>query len=238
LLNKSPSLTLEELFRQSLQHLTEPPRVEASRLRSRRPWGGHDDAISWVEASTLDETTKAGLLRFIKHFPSLTFYRETAEFRDEVEAESKVQLPRWLRELRQTLAWFMPHQEERELMVRFRHFDLPKNTTSDPGTRWYSIDPGRYSGKEQRQMLEQMHLMNVGISDDPLWSQLLIRTDQPQDHSIYDFADEMFRDLQAEGRDTRGTLGQVFSSYASMLAAIDAVKVREEEPLLAIQEPT
>lgn len=231
----NPSLTLDGLFQQSTQHLAEPPRTEGAQLRSRRPWGSSTEAASWVHASTLDEATKAELLQFIAHFPTLTFYRETPEFRAEVEAASKVQLPAWLRELRQTLAWLVPDQEEREVMVRFRHFDFPKNTTTEAGSRWYSIVPGRYSGKEQRRRLEQMHLMNVGISDDSLWSQLLIRVDTQEDRSIYDFAEEMFRDLQAEGRDTSGTLGRVFSSYTSMLAAIDAVRVRQEEPILAVQ---
>jgi len=236
-LKKNPSFTLETLFEHILKELDPPPRVEASQLRSRRPWGDAADAEAWVKASALDEATKAGLLRFVAHFPTLTFYQEPPELLDATEADTRVRLPQWLREIRQTLAWVMPGEPARDVRVRFQRFEFPGHAASNPTTRWYSLLPGIFSGEESQQILEPMHLMNVGISQDPLWSQLLVRTHPPEDRSVYDFAEEMRRDLKAEGRDTQGTLGRVFESYASMLAAIDAVRVREGEPLQALREP-
>ncbi|RKH69405.1 leucine-rich repeat domain-containing protein [Corallococcus aberystwythensis] len=230
-LKKNPTFTLEELFENFLKKRAEPPRVEPSRLMSRRPWGSSVEAASWVQASALDAQTKAELLRFIARFPTLSFYREPPEFLDEVEAASQVRFPPWLRELRQTLAWMLPGEPERDVQVRFHHFDLPGHAASDPASHWYSIAPGVQSGESPP------GFMSLGFSEDPLWSQLVIRKDAPKDTVIYDFAEEMFRDLQLEGVGTQGTLGPAFASYATMLAAIDAVRVRDGEPLLAVQDP-
>ncbi|MCY1079505.1 hypothetical protein [Archangium lansingense] len=236
-LGENPSLTLEALFQQAIQARDTPPQVGISQLKSRRPWGSSTEAASWVRASALDAETKEGLLQFIAHFPALTFYREERELLDEVAAESRVQLPSWLREIRQTLAGILPDQDPPEVMVRLQRFDFPRNTTTEPDSRWYSLVPGRYSGREEEQLLRAMNLVNVGISDELLWSQLLVRTDAPEDRAIYDFALERFQERQREGRDPHGTLGRVFTSYASMLSAINAVRLRRKQPIFAVQEP-
>lgn len=227
-LEEDPALTLEQLFDKFLKHREEPPRIEGSRLRSRRIWGSSAEAAEWVEASALDAETRALLLRFVARFPTLSFYRETPAFLDEVEAAAGVKLPGWLREVRQTLAWVVPGEQERDVQVRFRQFERGGHGGSDP-TRWYSVAPMNPSGEAPPRY------MSLGFADDPLASQLLVRK-TGKETVIYDFAEEMYRDLKLEGASTKGALGPVFTSYAAMLAAIEAVRVREGEPVVAREE--
>lgn len=214
-------ITAENLIQESL---AESQPVDRQRLQSRRCWGYATDAESWILSSDLSESEREQLLLFVRKFPEQMFYRDTEELQEEVEQRSGVILPGWLKSIRRVLAWLHPDVDEREVRVRFRRFELSGHPASDP-ERWYSISPGLFSGREIRKILETNNLLSTAVSDDPLWSQLLLRNDDSEDRYVFDFLEQSYRENVRDNADPVAYMGPVFESYTSMLAAVEEIKV-------------
>lgn len=183
--------------------------------------GDADAARSWVRASALPEDQKADLLRFVDNFPSLTFVKESGAVLDHYAETDGVTLPRWLREVRSTLAFVDPPGQVR--VDDFEWYQSPR--ADDVEDIWYDVRFG-YHGQEQRELFfGDARVYRIGVWWDTDDSYLGVDLENPQDQRILDFSGADLRDNKLAGRPVRGSLYPIFTSYARFLAHVCEVRL-------------
>ncbi|HEV8561816.1 MAG TPA: hypothetical protein VGR06_36300 [Actinophytocola sp.] len=177
--------------------------------------GDRADAESWVEASDLGAEHKADLRQFIANFSALEFVRDHDELYDELEAADQVTLPRWLRQVRTTLAFVHPPMRVR--VDDYIHL-CPRSESVEKV--WYELRLG-YADEEQRELFhDEAEVYPIGSWWGTDRSYLAIDLKDHDDERIFEFASEDLLDNSIDGRPVRGSLYPVFDSYAQFLAHI------------------
>ncbi|WP_375471623.1 hypothetical protein [uncultured Nostoc sp.] len=194
--------------------------------------GNAEEAKAWVNASKLPKTTKQALLRFIKRFPTLQFYKEDTELLNSVEVSEQVKLPKWLRDIRQTLAYVM---YGKLVWVRFDQFDGWSPRSEQLDQIWYSLGLRGYNNDEQRDLISQDGLFPVGEWLETGRSTLAIKLDTPKDQRVYEYTEEDIWDNQYDGRPLFESVNIAFNSYAEMLGHIVAFQLQNREVIEAIE---
>ena len=138
--------------------------------------GNADEAKVWVNASQLPKASKQSLLRFINRFPTLQFYQEDAEFLNSVEESEGVKLPKWLRAIRQTLAYVM---YGKLIWARFDRFDGWSPRSDELDEIWYSLDLIGYANEEQKGLICKGGYFPVGDWLETGLSTLAIKLNDP-----------------------------------------------------------
>ncbi|MEH2168451.1 MAG: hypothetical protein V7K41_17710 [Nostoc sp.] len=219
--------TLESLFEDRNSETELAVSNPSSPFQSHRKLGDSDDAVAWVNGSKLSQTSKKALLRFIKHFPTLVFFKEDAVFLDRVESLKKIKLPKWLREIRQTVAYVMPNQYVR---VQFDSFDQWSLNSDNLSEIWYDIGLRGVNNTEQQGVTDYNKLFPIGEWLETGYSTLAINLGDPKDQRVYEYDQENINDdTQLEPH----AIGVVFNSYAEMFSHISAIQLENEEIIRA-----
>lgn len=182
-------------------------------------FGFAEDARGWVAGSQLAEAEKAALNRFIDSFHSLLFYKELPAVLDAAEARHRVKLPRWFRELRQTVADVMPHHFKEFRLGELPRWDPP---TEDTSRLWYEIRIRGVENEGLRNIIEINHLFPVGSWLPEGHKVFAIRLDDEDDHRVYSYTQD---DIDAQGGLPPGCFAVVADSFAELLAHVSAVKL-------------
>lgn len=191
------------------------PRLEA---------GTAEDAKGWIKGSQLDEKRQAALSTFVTHFGGMTFAREDGRIIASVEREQGVKFGPWLTELRKTLAFILPVDG---CEVRFSSFEGDDSPRADEvGKIWYAFGLRKYLNEDQQSYLKK----GLGVFPVGYWlktglSTLAIAIDDPADTNVYEFTEADVWDAVADGESATECMHRVFSSYESMLAHIDAIRI-------------
>ena len=189
--------------------------------------GSAADAHKWVTGSSLPQSTQAPLLRFIHRFPTLAFYRQDAVKLDALEETKGVTFPRWLREIRQTLAFVMPGY-----FVSVR-FDECLNPYLDHlGNLWYTLGLRGYANNEDRDLLESVgdiRPVPIGEEMDSGISTLAINLADTDDQRVYEFTLEDLYDNRSDGKPLNKSIFEMFDSYAAMLGHVVAIKLEQSD---------
>lgn len=196
-------------------------------FRSQRTPGDSIDAAAWISGSALPEEEQAALLRFVGRFPSLTFYREGPRALERIGRQEGVTLPPWLTALRQVLCFAAP---DRRLQVRFDAYDRNASPRADGvGEMWYQLALSGYGEPGRKELLlGRCDVFLIGVwTDGAGLSQLGVRIADPEDRTIYEFAELDLQDSVSEGRPPERSIYPAFSSYASMLGHITAIKFED-----------
>lgn len=188
--------------------------------------GGSKAARLWVENSTLPDADRTILLRFLDHFPTLTFFKVSPESLDRIEKEDGVVLPRWLRMLVQTVAYVMP---DHYVWARFDRSLNPAMTGDHLQDYWYSLDSfGGGAGSEERMLLREMQggqLYPIGTEDVPGRSRLAINVADLADRRIYEYGPEHLIGEYIAGYPLEESISVMFESYPDMFSNIAAFKL-------------
>ncbi|MEH2222252.1 hypothetical protein [Nostoc sp.] len=219
--------TLESLFEDYSSDTEQAVSNPSSPFQSHRTLGDSDDAVAWVNGSKLSETSKQALLRFIQHFPTLVFFKEDAVFLDRVENIKQIKLPKWLRDIRQTVAYVMPNQYVR---VQFNSFDRWSLNSKNLSEIWYDLGLRGVNNTEQQGVTDYNKLFPIGEWLETGYSTLAINLGDPKDQRVYEYDQENINDdTQLEPH----AIGVVFNSYAEMFSHISAIQLENEEIIRA-----
>ncbi|UGQ11331.1 hypothetical protein LO772_31800 [Yinghuangia sp. ASG 101] len=188
-----------------------------------RVMGSADEAVGWVDRSSLPEEDKAALRGFVKRFPRLSFYRDDDVLLDHLELRNVVVLPPWLRKVRQVLSGPGP-----DVQVRFDGFDHwnPRADHSageigDVIDLWYEDNFFGYLQDEERDLLRNgAECYPVLCATTGVNYILGANLGDPDDGRIVDLCDEDVMDDCHDGRPGIESVFPAFESYASMLSHV------------------
>ena len=198
----------------------EPVDITDSEYQRHLTRGDAATARLWIERSALPEEDKAGLLRFVARFPSLTFVKEDPALLDRYAEVDRVTLPQWFRDVRSILAFVEPH-----VLVRVDDFEWYFSPRADGVEEiWYDLRPGCGGGEERALLTGDGGIYPIGNDWDHGETHLGIDLENPLDRRIFDFHGEDLLDDKLDGRPVRGSLFPVFGSYARLLAHVVAVR--------------
>lgn len=219
--------TLESLFEDYSSETEQAVSNPSSVFQNHRTLGDCDDATAWVNDSKLPKTSKKALQDFIQNFPRLVFYKEDAVFLDDVETYQKIKLPKWFREIRQTLAFVMPNQYVRVQFDSFDHWSLNQDKLSEI---WYDLGLRGVNNSEQQGVTDYNKLFPVGEWLETGWSTLAINLGDSQDQRIYEYDQEQ---INEDGQLEPHAIGVVFNSYPEMFSHISAIELENGEIIQA-----
>jgi hypothetical protein len=222
---RSPTFTLEALFRDRHDRIDAPDLTPLAHVHE---LGFQTDALRWIAESTLSADDQAALTTFVKHFPSVIFYRTSAEAIAALVREGE--LPAWYTAALAALNGWMP--VHRRPPVRFAAFDLtlsPRASRVD--TLTYHLGLREHGDDETGQVLRTAGFVALGLSmEDP---ELFLAFCDNGDPTIYEYHDEDIRDAVSQGRDVVSSIYPAFRSYASMLGSIVSLHPPDLDPILA-----
>ncbi|MCD0174675.1 hypothetical protein IHN32_01740 [Deinococcus sp. 14RED07] len=184
--------------------------------------GGAEQALEWVDASTIAVEEKAGLRRFVERFADRTFYRDDEATLDEWGAEALVIYPRSVTDYRRVLAFVEP---EAEVVAVFEAGTPAHQDDPELPSREYYIGLFGYSGAEDlmpRLVTERHRLLPVAYVPDTGESTLGVLGDDP---TVYEYNVEDLLEVLRSGAPIEEGLQRAFDSYAAMLAAVTSIRV-------------
>jgi hypothetical protein len=222
---RSPTFTLEALFRDRHDRVDAPDLTPLAHVHE---LGFHDDALRWIAESALPADDQSALTTFVKHFPSVIFYRTSAEASAALVREGE--LPTWYPAMLAALDGWMP--AHRRPPVRFAAFERSSSPrASRAATLTYHLGLREHSDDETGEALRAAGFVALGLAmEDP---ELLLAFRSDGDRTIYEYHDGDVRDAVSEGRDVSTSIYPAFRSYASMLGSIASLHPAELDPILA-----
>jgi len=149
-----------------------------------------------------------------------------------VEAKHRVQLPDWLRAIRQTLA---DVNYDKLVWVKFDQFDGWSPRSDQIDQIWYMLGLG-YDNDDQRDLLIPGVLFPIGGWIETGRSILAIKIDDAQNQQVYEYTEQDLWDNRSDGFPVFESARVVFNSYAQMLGHIVALQLENGEVIEAIQE--
>ncbi len=218
---RTPDFTLEKIFNKYLGTRDTNSNFRKFDFYSHYLIGSGDDAQKWVTCSSLLNDTKQSLLHFIGRFEELIFYREDNVLLNREEESANITLPQWLRDIRQTLAFVLPHNL---VEIQFDNFDRWSVQMEKLDRIWYTFGLLGASDSEQRVIINGDRVL-FPISEwvQTGYSTLAINIADPDDRQVYEYNQE---DIRTGGKLTEKAAKVVFNSYASLLQHI--VRIRLE----------
>jgi hypothetical protein len=222
---RSPTFRFEALFRDRHDLIDAP---DLTLLAHVHELGFHTDAVRWIAESTLSADDQIALTTFVKHFPSVIFYRTSAEAIETLVREGE--LPAWYTAALAALNGWMP--VHRRPPVRFAAFDLAFSPrASRAATLTYHLGHRDHGNDETGEALRTAGFVALGLSmEDP---ELFLAFRDNGDPTIYEYHEEDVRDSVSEGRDVASSIYPAFRSYASMLGSIVSLHPPDLDPILA-----
>lgn len=179
------------------------------RLNSGHIIGDQDQAISWIQNSSLAHHIQQDLLQFVTNFPGLPFYYETHDLWEELESLLQISAPSWFISIRAVLAFALPDQK---IQVKFR--DWVGDQIGD--SYWYELN--NFAIEEDLVAEGNNTFLVIGESPQNL-SRLAINIATPNDYQVYEYNREDIRNPSS------GYITTIFRSYSEMLSNIDCVRL-------------
>jgi hypothetical protein len=222
-----PDVSVEGLFHERAAAVDAPDLAD---LLAQRTLGFADDALRWIEKSTLPPEDKADVARFVRRFAGLKFYRSSEALVARFARMYQLDPPRGYVAMTGILdGWLAPDDQP---PVRFDRFESASLREDSGVTRPYSLALSNYtSGAEARAAVRAAGFVIIGRSAEHS-SQLVMRTDG-RDPRIYELDLEDIDEAIAEERDVAASIYPVFRSYAAMLGHIISVHPRGGAPIRA-----
>lgn len=175
------------------------------------------EAENWIKESTLAEEQKELLLKFVKHFKTLTFFKKERSDTD----------PDWLQELGKVLLGAVPDDLCWYQFKSFDHseYDEYSYQHSFYNDQGFSRDLGEYT----EIFMEGEPLLIVACVMEDLGSILAVKGGQSGDLEVYDFSYEnLQRGENGQGIIDAGDAALAFSSYVNMLSRVKAIRLQGE----------
>ncbi len=186
-------------------------------------------AQKWVQESQLSREEKEYLLEFIDKFRRLIFYKESDTTLKTKEERKNISLPNWYKQIKKTISFVLPGYVTE---IQMQGFELSQEFFEFRKSGWYSLGLiGTSLGLTNMVKDGDKSLFPIGEHSDS-YSILAINIADSNDKYVYEFNPE---DLLADEELEEGTSISVFSSYASLLSHIIAIKVEGEDILYALE---
>ncbi|WP_347707961.1 4Fe-4S binding protein [Clostridium sp. C2-6-12] len=179
--------------------------------------GSAVEAESWVRDSSLSEEQKEQLIKFVKRFKTLTFFKKERPDTD----------PAWLQELGKVLLGAVPDDLCWYKFESFDHseYDDYRYQDSFYNEQGFSRDLGEYT----EIFMDGEPLLIVACILDDLGSVLAVKGGQDGDLGVYDFNyGDIKRGENGQGIIDAGDAALAFPSYLNMLSRVKAIRLEGE----------
>lgn len=187
---------------------------------AKRTMGTATEARSWVNKSTISDWKKDALISFIRHYPSLMFYKKSRPDTD----------PAWLRELGEVFLGV--YSEELLWWYRFSRFDHSEYDDYRFQENFYGNQGfDRDIGEFEEISMEGAPLLIVACVLETMESVLAVKADDSGDLGVYDFS---YMDIRRDGdAPGKGTIDPAlarlaFPSYYEMLSRVQAIRFSDD----------
>jgi hypothetical protein len=223
----SPGFTVDGLFDKYFP--TRGPDASYDRtfdFQSRLTIGGAAEAEAWLQNAKLPDGAAEALRSFAARFSGLTFYREDSAILERWGKAAGVELPAWLRAVRETLAFVLPHHRVR---VRFDGFDGWSPHADQLSAIWYEFGLLGASS-DRRGLIEVNRLFPVAEWTQTGHSNLAFRLEDESDLRVYEFDSSL---ITESGNLPDDEYRPIFDSYWSMLSHITALKLEDGREIKA-----
>jgi NAD-dependent dihydropyrimidine dehydrogenase PreA subunit len=184
---------------------------------SKKIKGSAVEAESWIRDSSLSEEQKEQLLKFVKRFKTLTFFKKERPDTD----------PAWLQELGKVLLGAVPDDLCWYKFESFDHseYDDYRYHDSFYNEQGFSRDLGEYT----EIFMDGEPLLIVACILEDLGSVLAVKGGQDGDLGVYDFNyGDIKRGENGQGVIDAGDAVLAFPSYLNMLSRIKSICLEEE----------
>lgn len=181
---------------------------------SKKIKGSAVETESWIRESSLSEEQKELLLKFVKRFKTLTFFKKERPDTD----------PVWLQELGKVLLGAVPDDL---CWYKFESFDHPeydyyRYQHSFYNEQGFSRDLGEYT----EIFMDGEPLLIVACVLDDLGSVLAVKGGQDGDLGVYDFSyGKIKRGENGQGIIDAGDAALAFPSFLDMLSRVKAIRL-------------
>lgn len=184
-------------------------------FRSSRSVGTDRDALAWIERSRVEPAVKASLAAWVHRFPQQVFYKEAPGLTGLDERRHRARLPAWLVNHRTTVAGVAPYLPADQVAWRLTSVACPQ-----PGLEGGWVSLGLFGAAlPEHEPLVQAGWFCIGRLRAGGWA-LVARLGDDSDLNVYGYR----LDQVVDGRLTADPV-PVFSSWAALLDAVDAVDV-------------
>jgi len=182
--------------------------------------GDYHQAQGWVDTSQLPTSTKESLLRFLRKFPTLSYYK--------LDRAGTQQEPEWLRIVSETLCGFMPNTL---VWVQFDRFGHPSSRELALRDIWYHRMFTTEASSEYKRILLGQHQLLVMYSWlETLGSMLAVKIGDVDDHNVYEFDyGDIAMSTESDGVIPQESVSIVFKSYTELLDHIVAIRLEGGE---------
>ncbi|MCQ6245779.1 hypothetical protein [Streptomyces malaysiensis] len=183
--------------------------------------GNSNEAINWVDGSSLSSEYKELLLRFVRRFPSMMFVKDRdSRLLREVESKEGLLLPDWFHEVRQTLCFVEPRMQ-----VRFDDFDSYTPRADYLDEIWYSVGLISMGDEQRRLFVEEARVCPMAEWVEENRSFLAVQLNNPGDTRVHEFSAPDLLDNVLDGKPAGISVHPAFDSYPSMLSHVTAGKL-------------
>jgi hypothetical protein len=182
--------------------------------------GSLQDAMNWINASSLSVQDKQVLTRFVNRFPNMIFYKEDDAALDQVEQNENVTLPAEIRNIRKTVAYVNPDER---IVFQVERFDKWSPRQDAVKEIWYRFGMIGYSDDEERELLDPEKLFPIAEAWRTGRSSLAIKLDHA-DTNIYEYNQQDLWDNVSEEKPISASIRSVFSSYTILIDSITALQ--------------
>lgn len=186
-------------------------------IMSKKIKGSAAEAESWIRESSLSEEQKELLLKFVKHFKTLTFFKKERLYSD----------PVWLQELGKVLLGAVPDDLCWYKFESFNHseYDDYRYQHSFYNKKGFSKDLGEFT----EIFMDGEPLLIVACVLEDLGSILAVKGGLNSDLQVYDFSyDDIQRGENGQGIIDSSDANIAFSSYVDMLSRVKAIRLEGE----------
>lgn len=184
---------------------------------SKKIKGSATEAESWIRESSLLEEQKELLLKFVKRFKTLTFFKKECPDTD----------PAWLQEFGKVFLGAVPDDL---CLYKFESFDHSKYDDYKYQNRFYNEQGfSRDLGEYTEIFMDGEPLLIVACVLEDLGSVLAVKCGQDEDLGVYDFSyGHIEKGENGQGIIDVGDAKLAFSSYLDMLSRVKAIRLQGE----------
>ena len=189
--------------------------------------GNWQDAVSWIEKSSLSHEDKRFIRQFIYRFRNKVFFYEERESLNDWQAEFKVKLPEWLVYLRSIFSFILPYYN---VEVQFGLKDEQAEELILEDAKWYDFDLDGISFEDNKLIQAgEYQLFNICMdSENEVFLAINLASDT--DSNVYQYYAESYigeASIHPDG------LYLAYSSYAKMLSHIYQIKIYDTDVIVS-----